>query len=370
MRRFEFVGGSSNKFWEIGQSGTQVTVHFGRIGTNGQTQAKDLGTWEAAADRVRRLVREKLAEGYLEVGGQTPKVELGRGGQRPPELPPYVVPPLPTEGRVSIGPINLPSGRALSGSLEMGPRGVDVISSPPVIWATDAPVLDAGSVLRGLRQSAGALNLVPALLIGMDSQPERPWESREFSPTDPRRIDWFDAAEELAHAWRNCFEEEDEESLAPVEPFGIDFPGLASAPAVTPPSGFGRLFNRSVDPNDDSDVLSQLKSRRVALIAAKRPADTIAAIGWIGAVNVHDDPAPMSAVLRSWEDRWHARVVEIGFDTLMLTVGNPPPDGQSALALAAEHFAFCPDNIWQGSGTLAEYAKSLQRTKQWNFWWD
>src|SRR5438034_4480221 len=91
MRRFEFVGGSSNKFWEIGQSGTKVTVHFGRIGTNGQTQAKDLGTWEAAADRVRRLVREKLAEGYLEVGGQTPKIELGRGGQRPPELPPYVV---------------------------------------------------------------------------------------------------------------------------------------------------------------------------------------------------------------------------------------------------------------------------------------
>src|SRR5205814_1380403 len=124
----------------------------------------------------------------------------------------------------------LPSGRALSGSLEMGPRGVDVISSPPVIWATDAPVLDAGRVLRGLRQSAGALNLVPALLIGMDSQPERPWESREFSPTDPRRIDWFDAAEELAHAWRNCFEEEDEESLVPVEPFGIDFPGIAAGP--------------------------------------------------------------------------------------------------------------------------------------------
>src|SRR5438270_8344271 len=167
MRHFEFVGESSNKFWEIGQSGTQVTVHFGRIGTKGQTQAKDLGTWEAAADRVGRLVREKLAEGYLEVGGQTPKAVLGRGGQRPPELPPYVVPPLPTEGRVSIGPINLESGRPLGGSLDMASRGVDVISSAPVIWATDAPMLDAGKVVGHLRQPAGAIDLVPALLIGM-----------------------------------------------------------------------------------------------------------------------------------------------------------------------------------------------------------
>ena len=29
-RRFEFVGGSSDKFWEIGVNGSEVEVRFGR----------------------------------------------------------------------------------------------------------------------------------------------------------------------------------------------------------------------------------------------------------------------------------------------------------------------------------------------------
>jgi hypothetical protein len=78
----------------------------------------------------------------------------------------------------------------------------------------------------------------------------------------------------------------------------------------------------------------------------------------------------MSAVLRSWEDRWIARVVEIGFDTLTLTVGISPPDRETALALAVEHFAFCPDNIWQGAGTVVAYAETLRQSRIWTFWWD
>ncbi len=78
----------------------------------------------------------------------------------------------------------------------------------------------------------------------------------------------------------------------------------------------------------------------------------------------------MSAVLRSWEIRWLARVVEIGSDTLLLTVGNPPQDEKTATALAVEHCAFCPDNIWQGPGTLGEYAKTLVGSRTWMFWWD
>ena len=36
-RRFEFVGGSSAKFWEVSVNGGEVTVCYGRIGTAGQT---------------------------------------------------------------------------------------------------------------------------------------------------------------------------------------------------------------------------------------------------------------------------------------------------------------------------------------------
>ncbi len=34
-RRFECVGGGSNKFWVVSVSDNTVVVRFGRIGTNG-----------------------------------------------------------------------------------------------------------------------------------------------------------------------------------------------------------------------------------------------------------------------------------------------------------------------------------------------
>lgn len=54
----------------------------------------------------------------------------------------------------------------------------------------------------------------------------------------------------------------------------------------------------------------------------------------------------------------------------MLTVGNPPQNEKSALALAAEHCAFCQDNIWQGSGTIGAYSRALAGSRTWQFWWD
>ena len=367
MRRFEFVGGTSNKFWEISQSGSEVTVHFGRMGTNGQTQTKDLGSWDAAAERVRKLVNEKSGEGYKEVSDE-PNRDLGRGYERPPTLPPYEATQLPNDGPLILGGVNLPIGRRLVGDPDMAPPGVEMVDAS-VIWATDDVVTDAGRVLFALRVPAAAMKVVPVLLAGMSSEPARPWDSHEFAPTDPRRIDSFDAASELANAWAGCFEDPDEGSDA-VKPFGLEFPGLAQPPTITSPSGFLRVFAKPRDTAEDGDVLARMTGRRVALVAATRAADVIAALGWSGAVNVHNDPALMSAVLRSWEDRWVARVVEIGFDTLTLTVGNPPSDEKTALALAAEHFAFCPDNVWQGEGNIATYARSLVHSRRWDFWWD
>lgn len=72
MRHFELVGGTSSKFWEIGRDGTQVTVTFGRIGTTGQTQVKDLGTESAATTHVEKLIAEKVGKGYLESGASSP----------------------------------------------------------------------------------------------------------------------------------------------------------------------------------------------------------------------------------------------------------------------------------------------------------
>jgi DNA ligase-1 len=66
-RRFEFVEGSSAKFWEIRSNGTDVTVRFGRLGTDGQTQTKTLASAEEADKHIAKLIGEKSKKGYKEV---------------------------------------------------------------------------------------------------------------------------------------------------------------------------------------------------------------------------------------------------------------------------------------------------------------
>lgn len=78
-------------------------------------------------------------------------------------------------------------------------------------------------------------------------------------------------------------------------------------------------------------------------------------------------------MLRSWEDRFGARVVGLdGYATLLLSVATPPTTMEQAQHIAAEHFALCPDNVWQGEHphTLVGYARSLVGQRYWSFWWD
>jgi predicted DNA-binding WGR domain protein len=65
-RRFEFVGGTSAKFLEVTLAGTSVTVRYGRIGTDGQMQAKTFPSPEAARQHAEKLVSQKTRKGYRE----------------------------------------------------------------------------------------------------------------------------------------------------------------------------------------------------------------------------------------------------------------------------------------------------------------
>ncbi|WP_236003751.1 DUF4253 domain-containing protein [Nonomuraea antri] len=105
---------------------------------------------------------------------------------------------------------------------------------------------------------------------------------------------------------------------------------------------------------------------------AGRGADALAAVGWTGPVNYTNDTGEIAAVVRSWEDRFGAVVVGVGYATLYLSIAAPPSTLQEAFHVAAEHFAFCPDNIWQNShpSTLAAYAERLVGLNSWEFWWD
>lgn len=68
-RRFVFEEDGSSKFWEIETSGTDVTVRFGRIGTQGQEKTKSHPSADAAEKDAAKLVAEKTKKGYREEGG-------------------------------------------------------------------------------------------------------------------------------------------------------------------------------------------------------------------------------------------------------------------------------------------------------------
>jgi hypothetical protein len=121
-----------------------------------------------------------------------------------------------------------------------------------------------------------------------------------------------------------------------------------------------------------ADLISRDRRMRLGLARADRGADALAAAGWTGPANYTSDTGQIAAIVRSWEDRFGVRVVAAGFADLYLSVTAPPATRDEALDVAAEHFAFCPDNVWQGAhpNKLTGYAEQLIGLNSWVFWWD
>ncbi|MEV6680475.1 DUF4253 domain-containing protein [Streptomyces erythrochromogenes] len=155
-----------------------------------------------------------------------------------------------------------------------------------------------------------------------------------------------------------------EERSAVTAPFGRTWPGTAPGRALrADPDAMAGQYARA--------FLARNPHARLGLVSAPRGADALTSCGWEGPVNYGNDTAMFSAVVRDWEERFGARVVGLGFSTLHLSVAAPPNGLDEALTVAAEHFAFCPDTIWQGARpTLAAHAEHLIDLNCWEFWWD
>jgi hypothetical protein len=167
-----------------------------------------------------------------------------------------------------------------------------------------------------------------------------------------------DAGSVLAGFWSEAIPADDEdEGLEQLAPFKKAFPGLAPASQATG------------DSDAAEHVARELKGR-LGLVAVTRPADALAVLGWAGPANHFSDMGLLSRVLRSWEERFGAHLVGVGFDTITLGVERPPRGVQASMRVAAEHFAACPDNIYQGVGSIENYAREIDGQNVWSFWWD
>jgi predicted DNA-binding WGR domain protein len=65
-RTFEFVEGSSSKFWEVWVEGDELTTRWGRIGTAGQSKTKSFASAAKAQAERDKLIAEKRGKGYRE----------------------------------------------------------------------------------------------------------------------------------------------------------------------------------------------------------------------------------------------------------------------------------------------------------------
>ena len=241
-------------------------------------------------------------------------------------------------------------------------RQLRAASGTPVAWVSGRAVGCAGLIWADLAGQSAGSGLQPFLLSGMDGGTARPWDSGEAvsEPEDIRAVNSMDAAQVLGGWWWGPSEEElaeDEDLREMLAPFGERFPGLA--PAV----------QEELDPElMRRAVVQYTPDARTGLVPAARPADILPRLGWAGACN-HRTASELAVVLRSWEDRFGARLLEVGFDGIRLLVSLPPHTLQAAQRIAAEHFAFS-DEAHKGLRGVPGIARALVNNPFWDFWWD
>lgn len=256
-------------------------------------------------------------------------------------------------------PDGLPPGRWVSPDPAFA-EGITVTG--PVLWVSDHPIPDAGLRWGRLLAAQPGTALWPLLLSGLPGHPDRPWRTGELRPAALLAPDTATADRVFARLWDSAAgrtpDDFDWADAAPLQ--AGPWPGLAASPA---PTGH---------PESEADALAlslgSAGDRMIGLVPARSGSTALAACGWLGAAN-HAGTADIAVAVGSWEERFGARLVGAGFDTLDLSVAAPPATPAAARQVAAEHYAACPDNI-ESPALLDEYAAFLINCRHWRFWWD
>ena len=261
----------------------------------------------------------------------------------------------------------LPSGR-------FEPRG-DV-----EVWFSDELPDDLVELWPRLLESADVTGLYPFICWRDD-----PYQPTDLSEVDAVRLDAVLAADFAEYRrrrlpyWSNPAAADVLPDSVPddvreyIEPWPHDpgppfesWPGLAAGGSDTSAGvSAAQAAQRAVEEllGDEPFV----HTCQLALVPARRSADVPAIVGWAA-----EAPLPLlCALLRSWEERFGARVVSGFGGALTVSVARPPLDVPHAEQLALEHVLSTADNIVDDPPTpFPEYASGMVGRHQWRFWWD
>ncbi|UWE12624.1 DUF4253 domain-containing protein [Actinacidiphila bryophytorum] len=273
------------------------------------------------------------------------------------------------------------------------PPGRLVAGSAPGLWISDEPVVAPGGLWAACQAQQHSTGWCPVLMA---------WPCASGTGHRTAEIDAVDVAESLHESWL---------TYRQTAPLLASYPGLTAPPDLAadadtaghawPPDladlalladlaaqlghpgppysrwpGLAAPAEPHPGPPPDAvaravvgQMLHYFTTRFTAYLAlarVDRSADLPAAVGWEA-----DAPAlELSALLRSWEDRFGARVIGFEGSSVFVSVASPPLTSRHAAHVALEHVLTGASNLNDGTFPFPDYAEALRGERLWSFWWD
>lgn len=85
-REFRYNDSKSDKFWKITLDGATHTVHYGRVGTQGQQKTKEFDSDTKALADSNKLIAQKTKKGYVEIQRAETQTDPPSSDEKPPVL--------------------------------------------------------------------------------------------------------------------------------------------------------------------------------------------------------------------------------------------------------------------------------------------
>jgi hypothetical protein len=272
----------------------------------------------------------------------------------------------PEDGPATVASVQLPAGI----------RRYTADDEELAAWVTLEPMRNAGPTWLTLSAVSAETGLVPVLLQAAPSDPGEPGAEPFFGfyhRADTSLLAGMSASEVLTAEWDAGLSRPGAARALDRAPYENGFPGLAAAERVSLPLA------------DLRRAVAALPAAHLGLVSADRPADVPAVVGWSVFGIDFSSPDPQStefypagarslvigAVLRSWEERYGARLLRLGADAILqVLVERPPSTPELATALAAECYAFADEFDRRSACPVSGIATRLMGAPIWTFWWD
>lgn len=248
-----------------------------------------------------------------------------------PESDPPAQENLPGDGAATVGGVSLPAGRVI------------ITSDQRLTWITDSVVPGTGAVWLQLLAASADTGLYP-IIVRNDDQKDGWWNEQLF-PNQPAEIPNMKLEDALSEAGE----------------FNFDPPRTFTALA---PASSGTADEAAADA-----AITGLPDGRIALVQSTRGGDALSFMGWTGNAT-YGPTESMSLAANSWAERYGARVVAVGPNSLTLAIANPPATSAEAAALTAEMVLLDPD-LETGGAPIPVVATGdgLLTLRLWTFWW-